>query len=106
MARRCVTVAGPGTCCRAMTSGFQPGQVFSFHGPTGRLVCGVCHIVNKRPKKGSTVQTRGFRFAFAPGCATGANACPALNPTPGAPGTPMLTSGGTVVASQGIPMLQ
>jgi len=92
--RRCTTVPGYGTCCRALSQGIAQGQAFSFTGPSGRQVCGKCTIAQSQSKNPMKRGKQVFHFSLAAHnlCGIGPSACPAL--TQGTGGTLQLPAPG------------
>ncbi len=73
MARRCTTVPGYGTCCRAAQQGLlgQNMRIATQHGER----CARCDTIQRTKGKGP-----GFRFRFVKNsvCGIGPGGCPAL----------------------------
>lgn len=87
MARRCTTVPGFGTCCRAAQQGLT-NRPFQMTTHTGAVRCAECRTVasTSRRHPGRTV----FQFRWVPGaqCGIGPGGCPALTQPQGAVGGP------------------
>lgn len=102
MARRCTTVPGFGTCCRAAQQGIL-NQPFKFTDSRGNQRCAECttrQSQSRDPRKaGRTVFM--FRFHKNAECGIGPGGCPFLGAAPGAqgvltlPGSP--TGGGVTL---------
>jgi hypothetical protein len=99
MARRCTNDGTPGLCCRALSSGVQAGQNFSFTDSRGHKRCGVCNIIQRTHGRGP-----GFQFRFKKGAACGiVSGCAALQGA-GTTGT-MLTLPQAPIGAAGVPSL-
>lgn len=74
MARRCTTVPGYGTCCRAAQQGLL-NQTMVITDSRGNKRCAECQVIQKR--KGG----QGFKFLFhkSAECGIGPGGCPYLN---------------------------
>ena len=88
MARRCTTVPGYGTCCRAASQGLL-GRPFQMTDSRGSTRCAQCDTVAKTKGRGM-----GFRFRWHKNqeCGIGPHGCPYL----GAQGQGQLQIGGPV----------
>ncbi len=79
MARRCTTVPGYGTCCRAAQQGFL-NKTMTITTANGAKRCAICtthQSTSRNPAKaGRTVFQ--FRFAKNAECGIGPGGCPAL----------------------------
>jgi len=84
MARRCTTVPGFGTCCRAAQQGLL-NKPFQFTDSRGNVRCATCatRSSTSRSHPGRTVFQ--FRFNKNETCGIGPGGCPAL--TQNAPGS-------------------
>lgn len=95
MARRCVTVPGPGLCCQKVQQlGFE-AAARGFPMPNGRR-CGSCTVIQRRGGRGPGFQ---FRFRHNSTCAIGPSGCVALTQGAGgfAPGMGAQAGGLTFV---------
>lgn len=98
MARRCTTVPGLGTCCRALQQGVA--SKFTFVDSRGAERCASCAVV---PSKSVNPKKRGrnvfqFRFLANSVCGIGPGGCPALSGGGGQQLQIPMSGGGTAPA--------
>lgn len=97
MARRCTTVPGYGTCCRAASQGLL-NTVFKMTDRLGHVRCAECATVVSQSKRRPGATVFQFRWHKSSECGIGPGGCPALTgqqgnlqlPPPGGQGVPAL----------------
>lgn len=77
MARRCTTVPGFGTCCRAAQQGLT-NTVFKMTDSRGIVRCAECAVVRSTSKRHPGANVFQFRWHKSAECGIGPGGCPAL----------------------------
>lgn len=97
MARRCTTVPGFGTCCRAASQGLlnRPFQMTDARGNTRCAECTTDRSTSKDPRKNGRPIFR-FRFHKNAECGIGPHGCPYLAQGGGQGQIALPPPGGTV----------
>ncbi len=97
MVRRCTTVAGYGTCCRAAQQGLV-NRPFQMTTSGGHVRCAQCSTVASSSKRHPGQTVFQFRWQKNQACGLGAGGCPYLSTT-GA-NTQLQTTGSNIPSLQ------